>query len=182
MNKYNARDVLKNFLKQRNETLVHAVDLMNANHPGNQTTAQNLTNKLARNTIRFSEVMEIADVLGCEIVFQEIGSPQPEPKQEPIPEQAHTPTTKEERIIDISERINTRFTVVKGIYFPEILIIGNNCMIAASNLNLAISTNTAKGKSQKGMLGEILQCAYIEGAFDVTVYPCGNTDYEKEID
>ena len=186
MNEYNARDVLKKFLKERNETLVHAVEIMNANHPEDTTTAQNLTNKLARNTIKFSEVMEIADVLGCEIVFQEIGAPVQKPiqEQEPIPD--HEPekeqATKEEQAIAILDRVNTPFTVIQGIYFPQILIIGKNCMTAAMNLNQAITLNTKKGKTQKGMLGEVLLCAYIEGSFDVTVYPCGYEEYEKEID
>lgn len=194
MKEYNAREIIKRFLKERNVTLVHAVELMNANHPDETTTSQNLTNKLMRNTIKFSEVMEIADVLGCEICFQEIGAESTAPdltKTEEIelpdlpivtdglPEKETQ--TKEEQAIAILDRVNTPFTVIKGIYFPEILIIGENCKLAAMNLNLSISTNTKKGKSQKGMISEVLQCAYFEGAFDVIIYPCGYEEYDKEI-
>lgn len=133
MKEYNAREIIKRFLKERNETLVHAVELMNANHPDEKTTSQNLTNKLMRNTIKFSEVMEIADVLGYEICFQEIGAESTAPdltKTEEIElpdlpivtdEQPEKKTqTKEEQAIAILERVNTPFTVIKGIYFPEI--------------------------------------------------------------
>lgn len=194
MKEYNAREIIKRFLKERNVTLVHAVELMNANHPDETTTSQNLTNKLMRNTIKFSEVMEIADVLGCEICFQEIGAESTAPdltKTEEIelpdlpivtdelPEKKAQ--TKEEQAIAILERVNTPFTVIRGIYFPEILIIGEKCKTAALNLNSSISSNTKKGKSQKGMIGEILLCAYIEGLFDVIIYPCGYEEYDKEI-
>lgn len=194
MKEYNAREIIKRFLKERNVTLVHAVELMNANHPDETTTSQNLTNKLMRNTIKFSEVMEIADVLGCEICFQEIGAESTAPdltKTEEIelpdlpivtdelPEKKAQ--TKEEQAIAILERVNTPFTVIRGIYFPEILIIGEKCKTAALNLNSSISNNTKKGKSQKGMIGEVLLCAYIEGLFDVIIYPCGYDEYDKEI-
>ena len=43
---------------------------MNERHPNEPTTQQNLTNKLARETITFSEVMEIADILEHDIVFK----------------------------------------------------------------------------------------------------------------
>lgn len=191
MKEYNAREIIKRFLKERNETLVHAVDLMNANHPDEKMTSQNLTNKLMRNTIKFSEVMELADVLGYEICFQEIGKESSAPdltKTEeigipdlPIVTDEKKAQTKEEQAIAILDRVNTPFTVIRGIYFPEILIIGEQCKTAAINLNSSISNNTKKGKSQKGMIGEVLLCAYIEGLFDVVIYPCGYEEYDKEI-
>lgn len=42
---------------------------MNASHPDAPTTAQNITNKLARETIKFSEVVEIAELLGYSVEF-----------------------------------------------------------------------------------------------------------------
>lgn len=187
MNEYNARDIIKKFLKQQNTTLVQVVNLINANHPDQQTTAPNLTNKLARNTIRFSEVMEIADVLGYKISFQKIDAPEQAPTQQeskPIFDNLKTETekpfpTKEEQAVAIINRINTPFTVISGIYFPEILIIGENCYIAGENINLAISNNTEKGMSQKGMLFEVLLCAYFGNVFDVIVYPCGYKEIEE---
>ena len=51
---------------------------MNERHPDEPTTQQNLTNKLARETIKFSEVMEIADILEHDIVFKKRNASQAE--------------------------------------------------------------------------------------------------------
>lgn len=176
MKEYNAREIIKQFLKERNETLVHAVALMNANHPDQPMTSQNLTNKLMRNTIKFSEVMEIADVLGCEICFKEIEA------TSSAPEQTKTKESEDEQAISILDRVNTPFTIINGINFPQILIIGKNCKAAAQILNASISDSNQRRKSQKGMVGEVLQCAYLEGAYDVLIYPYGSAEYDKEID
>lgn len=50
-------------------TLKEVVEKMNTNHPDTPTTAQNITNKLARETIKFSEVVEIAELLGYSVEF-----------------------------------------------------------------------------------------------------------------
>ena len=183
MSEYNARDVLKKFLKQHNETLVHAVEIMNANHPEDKTTAPNLTNKLSRNTIRFSEVMEIADVLGYEIVFQEKGAPQEKPKQdhpkEPVAQKPKDSAMKSDS--ELADRINTKFVITSGNYFKEILIVGENSKDAAIEFNVAIGTKPTKSLSQQ--IGfEIMLCKQLEDDYNVTIYPCDNVPDEEETD
>ena len=43
---------------------------MNSRHPDEPTTAQNITNKLARKTIRFDEVSEMMDILQYDVIFR----------------------------------------------------------------------------------------------------------------
>lgn len=64
------RAKIKSFLAANGVTLTNVIKIMNERHPNEPTTQQNITNKLARETIKFSEVMEIADILGYDIVFQ----------------------------------------------------------------------------------------------------------------
>lgn len=61
---------IKAVLAAEETTLKNVIDTMNANHPTDTTTSQNMTNKLARKTIRFDEVAEIMDILGYEIIFR----------------------------------------------------------------------------------------------------------------
>lgn len=51
-------------------TLTKVVNEMNLRHPERKkTTVQNISNKLSRGTIKYSEVKEIADIIGIKIVF-----------------------------------------------------------------------------------------------------------------
>lgn len=63
------RQKIKSFLAMNGYTLKEIVEKMNASHPDAPTTAQNITNKLARETIKFSEVVEIAELLGYSVEF-----------------------------------------------------------------------------------------------------------------
>ena len=64
------RTKIKAFLASNGTTLTDVVKVMNERHPDESTTQQNITNKLARETIKFKEVVEIADILGYDIAFK----------------------------------------------------------------------------------------------------------------
>lgn len=64
------RTRIKTVITAENTTLKNIVEELNAKHPEDTTTAQNVTNKLARKTIRFDEVAELLDVLGYDIVIR----------------------------------------------------------------------------------------------------------------
>ena len=51
---------------QKGHTMTKLVELLNGKYNKN-TTVQNLSNKLTRETIQYKEILEIADVLGYEI-------------------------------------------------------------------------------------------------------------------
>lgn len=64
------RTRIKTVITAENTTLKNIVEELNAKHPEDTTTAQNVTNKLARKTIRFDEVAELLDVLGYDLVIR----------------------------------------------------------------------------------------------------------------
>lgn len=64
------RTRIKTVIAAEQTTLKDVVNIMNEKHPDDQTTPQNVTNKLARKTIRFDEVSEIMDILDYDIIFR----------------------------------------------------------------------------------------------------------------
>lgn len=64
------RTRIKTVITAENTTLKNLIEELNKRHPKDKTTAQNVTNKLARKTIRFDEVAELLDVLGYDLVIR----------------------------------------------------------------------------------------------------------------
>lgn len=64
----NIRNEIKSYIAQSGCTLTYIVEQMNKNREENQkTTTQNISNKLSRGTIKYSEIKEIADIIGYKI-------------------------------------------------------------------------------------------------------------------
>lgn len=64
---------VKSMLANQKMTLTEVVKEINKRHPERkETTIQNISNKLSRGTIKFSEIIEIADIIGMEISFCEV--------------------------------------------------------------------------------------------------------------
>ncbi len=64
------RNEIKSYIAASGWSLVDIVAKMNENRPeGEKTTPQNISNKLTRGTIKYSEVKEIADIIGYSIVW-----------------------------------------------------------------------------------------------------------------
>lgn len=61
---------IKTVIAAEQTTLKDIINIMNEKHPNDQTTSQNVTNKLARKTIRFDEVSEIMDILNYDVIFR----------------------------------------------------------------------------------------------------------------
>ena len=64
------RNKIKALLAENGMTLTETIAIMNEKHPDRITNQQNITNKMARQTIRFSEVIDIADAIGYDVVFK----------------------------------------------------------------------------------------------------------------
>ena len=63
---------IKSYLAKNGITLTEVVRMINLNRPKSKmTTVQNLSNKLTRGTIKYSEVLEIASILNMQIVWCE---------------------------------------------------------------------------------------------------------------
>jgi hypothetical protein len=67
------REDVKIILIQSGKTLKEVVELLNSKH-GRNDTSQNLSNKLSRGTLKYSEAVEIAEVLGYTIKWEAIKS------------------------------------------------------------------------------------------------------------
>lgn len=64
---------IKAIIAQNGLTLTEVVNRMNLQRkPDEQTTVQNISNKLTRGTIKFSDVLEIASVIGLKISWDKV--------------------------------------------------------------------------------------------------------------
>lgn len=67
----NIRNEIKSYIAASGWSLVDIVAKMNESRPHDEkTTPQNISNKLTRGTIKYSEVKEIADIIGFKIVWE----------------------------------------------------------------------------------------------------------------
>lgn len=67
----NIRNEIKSYIAASGWSLVDIVAKMNESRPDDEkTTPQNISNKLTRGTIKYSEVKEIADIIGFKIVWE----------------------------------------------------------------------------------------------------------------
>jgi len=62
------KNEIKGYVSSSGWTITEIVNKMNENLPDDKkTTVQNISNKLTRGTIKYSEVKEIADIIGMNI-------------------------------------------------------------------------------------------------------------------
>ncbi|DAB25023.1 TPA: phosphoribosylglycinamide formyltransferase [Candidatus Gastranaerophilales bacterium HUM_21] len=66
----NFKNEIKAQITRSGHTMTQLVALLNQKY-GKKTTVQNISNKLTRETISHKEILEIADVLGYEIIWKE---------------------------------------------------------------------------------------------------------------
>ena len=67
--KSNLRNEIKSYIVRQGMTMQEAVDLLHDEH-GWSDSVSNLSNKLQRESIRYKEVVELADVLGYDLIWQ----------------------------------------------------------------------------------------------------------------
>lgn len=70
--------LIKTLLASVKLSMTKAVAIANEAHPEDQITSQNISNKISRGTINFTEVAMIAEACGYQIVFQKNGDAAPE--------------------------------------------------------------------------------------------------------
>lgn len=63
------RNEIKAYIASSGMTLTEIVAVLNQRHPDAPTTTQNISNKLSRGTIRYSECKEIAEIIGLKITW-----------------------------------------------------------------------------------------------------------------
>lgn len=67
MNNKSTKNEIKEYIYQNDLKLVEIIEALN--NYGIKTTSNAFTNKLNRDTVRYSEVKAIADILGCELTW-----------------------------------------------------------------------------------------------------------------
>ena len=70
--KSNLRNEIKAYIVRNGCTMQEVVDLL-ADEYGWSDSVSNLSNKLQRESLRYTEVVQLADVLGFEIVWRKRG-------------------------------------------------------------------------------------------------------------
>lgn len=67
------KNEIKGYISASGWTLTDIVNKMNESlPPDKQTTVQNISNKLSRGTIKYSEVKEIAQIIGMKIEWVKV--------------------------------------------------------------------------------------------------------------
>jgi hypothetical protein len=67
----NIRNEIKSYIAASGWSLVDIVAKMNESRAdSDKTTPQNISNKLTRGTIKYSEVKEIAEIIGFKVVWE----------------------------------------------------------------------------------------------------------------
>ena len=69
MAEVNIRNEIKAEIAKSGWTLTDIVKKMNQLHPEETTTSQNISNKLTRGTLKYSEALEIATIIGKRITW-----------------------------------------------------------------------------------------------------------------
>ena len=67
--KSNLSNEIKSYIVRQGMTMLEVVDLL-ADEYGWSDSVSNLSNKLQRESLRYTEAVQLADVLGFEIVWQ----------------------------------------------------------------------------------------------------------------
>ena len=67
--KSNLRNEIKSYIVRQGITMLEVVDLL-ADEYGWSDSVSNVSNKLQRESLRYTEAVQLADVLGFEIVWQ----------------------------------------------------------------------------------------------------------------
>lgn len=65
----NIRNEIKSYIAKSGMTLRDIVNEYNKTHT--PTTTQNISNKLSRGTLKYQEALDIADIIGFKIVWEE---------------------------------------------------------------------------------------------------------------
>ena len=65
----NCRNEVKSYITQEGMTMTEVVELLADEH-GRSSSVPNLSGKLRRGSLRYTEAVELADVLGYDLVWQ----------------------------------------------------------------------------------------------------------------
>ena len=112
------KTLIKMLLKDSGLSLTKAIKKLNETHPEHKTTTQNISNKLTRDTLKFQEFIELAEICGYQITLNK--TMQKSQKQE-------TPFYNK----TYSDLLLDGYTDCESVNFDLIIIAGANAEQAA---------------------------------------------------
>lgn len=118
------KTIIKDMLSSVRVTLVKAVEERNAMFPDSASSAQNISNKLQRETISFIEVVELAEALGLKIKWVPVCDDEPE-----VEFISRNPSENEEK--EFKEIASAGFESVESVNYGFFLVVGANSKVAA---------------------------------------------------
>ena len=159
-------------------SMAELINRRNSLHPTAQTTPQNLSGKLKRDSLKLSEFIELVNCAGFKIIFEEISQDktlvdfkgQPiKPEFEKISE-SKSRRRDEPRIVFVQksfdELLEEDFTEVSTINFDAAIVAGKNCNEAAEWIKEQLSNDISQSQ-------ELLIYARATKKYGVKIRPIG---------
>ena len=129
---------LKMMLSDAGLSLTKAVKAMNEKYPDEKTTTQNISIKLSRDTIKFSEMVKLAEICGYNISFDRIGkkkstsrSTADYEKSDEVKPIRIKNKTEQHGNKSFSELAIEGYAECQSVNFKNIIIVGQNAETAA---------------------------------------------------
>lgn len=144
---------IKAFIADQGASMKEIVELWNQKNPDNPTSLSSFSNKLTRGTIRFDEVIQIADILNCEVEFLPRNGRKIYPSSE-----------RDIHQISLMEKSDEGQFEISGTNFGNVTLAGKNAELAGLWLGENLKPNISKSD-------EILLYLETQKLFDVFVHP-----------
>ena len=155
--KANQRIYVDQMLNRRHLTLTGVVKLLKESFPDDATTTQNISNKLARGSLRDYEIAQIANVCGFSLVLIDDVS-----KDYKQVKSNHTQTLTDK----ISSFLSEGYEIINGVNYDKIIIVGKRAADAGKHF-----TEKIKEKQDITPIIEFAFCKVIEDEFGVIMQP-----------
>lgn len=179
--------LVKKMLASAKLPLTKAVNIMNELYPDNATTPQNINNKLTAESIKFIEVVRLAEICGYQVIFRPVGAPEAEatpaksaphklPKvkdpEEDKPVKAEPAAKKKEE--DFVSYAAQGYAACKSTNFYSIVVAGKEAVKAAAWIESNIDPEMTAAN-------ELVVILAANRQFDVIAKPIGQVDSQFTI-
>lgn len=146
--------LLKLLLKKCGSNLKKVVNILNDKNPEHKSSPQNLSNKLSNDTLRVKEFLQIIDNLGYSISFY---------INVDVKEQ-ETDSKNCNFDDSVSDLILKGYSSCNSVNFKQIVIVGENAIIASIELDKKIKNNMS-------ILDETMAMIDVNNTFNVKCIP-----------
>ncbi len=165
--------LIKKLLSSAGLSMTKAIKMVNELHPDDTTSVQNISNKLSRDSISFTEVCRIAEVCGYQVVFKPIGTTDAEPEHDnPVKAEPEVkPAKKEDDFVTYAAQ---GYAACKSTNFYSIVVAGKEAEKAAQWIESNIDPEMTAAN-------ELVVILAANRQFDVIAKPIGQVDSQFTI-